>query len=122
MRRAVFSPKDATDAVVELKKAAAGEPASTKKLAAFAGSWGTRTARAADDAAEVPADNMTASFWALVCGDNSAAWSRDPESYRQEAIEERAATRSTVTSRPASNPVPSGASPRCPAVRPCTPT
>ena len=41
------------------------------------------------DATEVPADNMTASFWAVVCGDNSAAWSRDPESYRQDAIEDK---------------------------------
>ncbi|MGW7573974.1 alpha/beta hydrolase [Streptomyces sp. NPDC054765] len=89
MRGAVFTPKDATEAVVELKKAAAGKPASAKKLAAFAGSEGTRTAGAAADAAEAPSDNMTASFWAVVCGDNSAAWSRDPESYRQDAIKDR---------------------------------
>jgi hypothetical protein len=59
--------------------------------APFTGSERTRTADAAGsaDAAEVSADNMTASFWAVVCGDNSAAWSRDPESYRQDAIEDK---------------------------------
>ncbi|MBW8088441.1 alpha/beta fold hydrolase [Streptomyces hygroscopicus subsp. hygroscopicus] len=98
MREAVFSPKYATEGVVELKKAAAGKPASAKKLAAFAGSEGAGSEGAgsegagtagAADAAEVPSDNMTASFWAVVCGDNSAAWSRDPESYRQDAIEDK---------------------------------
>ncbi|MFF0158108.1 alpha/beta hydrolase [Streptomyces sp. NPDC005263] len=102
MRQAVFTPQYATEAIVELKKAAAGEPTSVKKLTAFAGSAGTGTpktgkagkagsgtAGADDDAAEVPSDNMTASFWAVVCGDNSAAWSRDPESYRRDAIEDK---------------------------------
>ncbi|GAA2925623.1 MULTISPECIES: alpha/beta hydrolase [Streptomyces] len=87
MRGAVFSPQEATEAIVELKKAAAGEPASAKKLAAFTGAEGAGTASSA--AAEVPSDNMTASFWAVVCGDNSAVWSRDPESYRQDAIEDK---------------------------------
>ncbi|WP_055546240.1 alpha/beta hydrolase [Streptomyces sp. NBRC 110028] len=89
MRGAVFTPQDATEGIVELKKAAAGEPASAKKLAAFAGAEGTGTAGAAADTAEVPSDNPTASFWAVVCGDNSAAWSRDPESYRRDAIEDK---------------------------------
>ncbi|MFC4466362.1 alpha/beta hydrolase [Streptomyces xiangluensis] len=89
MRGAVFTPQDATEGIVELKKAAAGEPASAKKLAAFAGSEGAGTAGAANDSGEVPSDNMMASFWAVVCGDNSAAWSRDPESYRQDAIEDK---------------------------------
>ncbi|MFC9426126.1 alpha/beta hydrolase [Streptomyces sp. NPDC056987] len=110
MRGAVFTPVYATEGVVELKKAAAGGPASAKKLAPFAGSEragtaGTagaagagvgagaveaaRAAAAASGAVEVPADNMTASFWAVVCGDNSAAWSRDPESYRRDAIEDK---------------------------------
>ncbi|MEV7425786.1 alpha/beta hydrolase [Streptomyces sp. NPDC091212] len=89
MREAVFTPEYATEGVVELKKAAAGEPASARVLAAFAGSEGDGTAGAVADAAEVPSDNMTASFWAVVCGDNSAAWSRDPESYRRDAIEDK---------------------------------
>jgi hypothetical protein len=33
---------------------------------------------------------MSASFWAVVCGDNSAAWSRDPGSYRRDAIRDKA--------------------------------
>ncbi|MFJ9411048.1 alpha/beta hydrolase [Streptomyces sp. NPDC101393] len=86
MRGAVFGPKAATEGVVELKKAAEGKPASAKKLSAFAGS--ERPGRAGA-AAEVPSDNMTASFWAVVCGDNSAAWSRDPQSYRRDAIEDK---------------------------------
>ncbi|MCX4966041.1 alpha/beta hydrolase [Streptomyces sp. NBC_00654] len=88
MRVAVFTPEYATEGVVELKKAAAGRTASVKKLAPFAGSAGTGTADAAD-AAEAPSDNMSASFWAVVCGDNSAAWSRDSESYRRDAIEDK---------------------------------
>lgn len=86
MRGAVFSPQSATEAFVELKKAADGRTASAKKLAAFTGSAGTGTAR---EAAEVPQDNMTASFWAVVCGDNSAAWPRNPERYRQDAIADK---------------------------------
>ncbi|MFJ7062994.1 alpha/beta hydrolase [Streptomyces microflavus] len=86
MRGAVFSPQSATEAFVELKKAADGETASAKKLAAFTGSAGAATAR---KAAEVPQDNMTASFWAVVCGDNSAAWPRNPERYRLDAIADK---------------------------------
>ncbi|MEV5675703.1 MULTISPECIES: alpha/beta hydrolase [unclassified Streptomyces] len=86
MRGAVFFPQEATEAIVELKKAAAGVPASAKKLAAFAGSG---KAGAAGGAAEAPSDNMTASFWAVVCGDNSAAWPRDPETYRREAVQDK---------------------------------
>ncbi|MFJ3475412.1 MULTISPECIES: alpha/beta hydrolase [Streptomyces] len=86
MRGAVFSPQSATEAFVELKKAADGETASAKKLAAFTGSAGTGAAR---EAVEVPQDNMTASFWAVVCGDNSAAWPRNPERYRQDAIADK---------------------------------
>ncbi|MEU4896385.1 alpha/beta hydrolase [Streptomyces sp. NPDC044780] len=83
MRGAVFSVQDGTELVVELKKAAAGEPASAKKLPAPAGA-----ARLAADS-DTPADNGTASFWTVVCNDNSAAWSRDPESYRRDAIEDK---------------------------------
>ncbi|MFF5671932.1 alpha/beta hydrolase [Streptomyces hygroscopicus] len=83
MRGAVFSVKSGTELVVELKKAAAGEPASAKKFPAPAG-----TARLAAGS-DVPPDNGTASFWAVVCNDNSAAWSRDPESYRRDAIADK---------------------------------
>lgn len=84
MRGAVFSPLTATEAFVELKKAADGQPAAAGKLTAFTGN-----VAAARKAAEVPADNMTASFWAVVCGDNSAAWPRNPERYRQDAIADK---------------------------------
>lgn len=86
MRMAVFSPQSATEAFVELKKAADGKPVAPEKLGAFTGSQGRGTA---GTAAEAPADNGSASFWAVVCGDNSAAWSRDPESYRQDAIADK---------------------------------
>ncbi|MFF1699839.1 alpha/beta hydrolase [Streptomyces sp. NPDC058257] len=89
IREAVFTPEAATEGVVELKKAAAGKPTSAKKLAAFAGSEGSGAEGTADDAAEAPSDNAMASLWAVVCGDNSAAWSRDPESYRRDAIEDK---------------------------------
>ncbi|MBW8088895.1 alpha/beta hydrolase, partial [Streptomyces hygroscopicus subsp. hygroscopicus] len=69
MRGAVFSVKSGTELVVELKKAAAGEPASAKKFPA--------------------AETVPASFWTVVCNDNSAAWSRDPESYRRDAIADK---------------------------------
>ncbi|MFJ9048322.1 alpha/beta hydrolase [Streptomyces bacillaris] len=84
MRGAVFSPKSATEAFVELKKAADGQPASAEKATALTGA--TESAR---KAAGVPDDNMTASFWAVVCGDNSAAWPRNPERYRQDAIADK---------------------------------
>lgn len=86
MRAAVFSPQSATEAFVELKKAADGKPVATEKLKAFTGSDERGTAGAA---VETPADNGTASFWAVVCGDNSAAWSRDPGSYRRDAIADK---------------------------------
>ncbi|UQA38344.1 alpha/beta hydrolase [Streptomyces sp. HNA39] len=84
MRGAVFSPKSATEAFVELKKAADGQPASAAKATALTG--GMESAR---KGAGVPDDNMTASFWAVVCGDNSAAWPRNPERYRQDAIADK---------------------------------
>ncbi len=84
MRGAVFSPKSATEAFVELKKAADGKPASAAKATALTGAM-----ESARKAAGVPDDNMTASFWAVVCGDNSAAWPRNPERYRQDAIADK---------------------------------
>lgn len=92
MRSAVFSPLSATEAFVELRKAAEGRPASAKKLARITEGGGAPVpewAGKAALAAETPADNMTAGFWAVVCGDNSAAWSRDPESYRRDAIADK---------------------------------
>ncbi|MET8828467.1 alpha/beta hydrolase [Streptomyces sp. NPDC004610] len=106
MRGLVFTPVTATEAIVELKQAAEGRPASaaaltpfTDPLSAAALTPPTDPVSAAGsgagadtlpDLVEVPADNMTASFWAVVCGDNSAAWSRDPETYREDALADRA--------------------------------
>ncbi|MCX5205588.1 alpha/beta hydrolase [Streptomyces sp. NBC_00237] len=105
MREAAFTPQAASEAVVELKKAAAGKPASAKRLTAFSGSAFGGSQRAGSEKAgseravaegtltaaeaEVPSDNVMASLFAVVCGDNSAAWSRDPESYRRDAIRDR---------------------------------
>ncbi|MFE7114426.1 alpha/beta hydrolase [Streptomyces sp. NPDC057654] len=94
IRAPLFTPKEATEGIVELKKAAAGKPAATKKLAPFArtggaGATGAAGAGAGSEAAKVPSDNTMASFWSVVCGDNSAAWSRDPESYRRDAVEDK---------------------------------
>ncbi|MEV1047854.1 alpha/beta hydrolase [Streptomyces sp. NPDC049916] len=92
MRGAVFSPQYATEAFVELKKAADGKPASAGKAARITeagGTGGPERPGGGRFAAETPADNMTASFWAVVCGDNSAVWSRDPESYRRDAVEDK---------------------------------
>ncbi|MEU0098406.1 alpha/beta hydrolase [Streptomyces sp. NPDC006267] len=87
MRAEFFGPQSATEIFVELKKAADGDPVAPEKPAAFTGPEGRGAAGAG---VEVPADNGSASFWAVVCGDNSAAWSRDPESYRRDAIADKA--------------------------------
>ncbi len=74
LRADFFSPRIAAEAVVDYKKAAEGHPASR---------------RSADRAAEPPADNGSAAFWSVVCGDTSA-WPRDPEQYRRDAIANKA--------------------------------
>ncbi|MFJ6659522.1 alpha/beta hydrolase [Streptomyces sp. NPDC091377] len=91
MRGAVFSPEYASEVLVEVKKAAQGQPVSAEKAEVFTEPQRGGMAGAAAGAApaETPADNMTASFWAVVCGDNSAVWSEDPESYRRDAIEDK---------------------------------
>ncbi|WP_031052664.1 alpha/beta hydrolase [Streptomyces sp. NRRL F-5702] len=86
MRAAVFTPEYATESFVELRNAAAGKAVAPKKLDRF---LRPVAPHAANRAAAAPADNMTASFWAVVCGDNSAAWPRNPESYRRDAIEDK---------------------------------
>ncbi|MFD5202899.1 alpha/beta hydrolase [Streptomyces sp. NPDC058375] len=86
MRAAFFTPKNATEAFVELKNAADGETVAPKKLKEFLRPEQRYVAGAT---AATPADNGTASFWAVVCGDNSAAWSRNPESYRRDAVADK---------------------------------
>ncbi|MEU6079143.1 alpha/beta hydrolase [Streptomyces sp. NPDC047108] len=72
-RSEFFSPKQAAHTVSDLKKAADG-----------------RTVRRGSAApAPQPADNGTASFLAVVCGD-TAAWPRDTEQYRKDSVTEKA--------------------------------
>ncbi len=86
MRWAFFTPRYATEMFVELRNAADGETVAPRKLREFLRPQGRSGAVAS---AATPADNGTASFWAVVCGDNSAAWSRNPESYRRDAIADK---------------------------------
>ncbi|MFI1018068.1 alpha/beta hydrolase [Streptomyces sp. NPDC020965] len=77
MRGSFFSPKEAAELVVMLKKAAAGKPARLGTL--------TQPPRFAPDAE----DNMTSSFWSVVCGDNSAAWPKSTDQYRKDALRDK---------------------------------
>ncbi|MGW0769279.1 alpha/beta hydrolase [Streptomyces sp. NPDC002676] len=86
LRPAFFSPKYAAQAVADLKKAADGHRVSRLSP----GPDVQRTPRRfAASGAAAPADNETAVFWTVVCGD-TAAWPRDPEQYRRDAIRDKA--------------------------------
>ncbi|OYP16883.1 alpha/beta hydrolase [Streptomyces sp. FBKL.4005] len=91
LRQAFFSPQYAAEAVVDLKKAAAGHGSGRSGLLPGgsdpAPRWSASTA--ASSAAQPPADNGSAAFWSVVCGD-TAAWPRDPEQYRRDAIRDKA--------------------------------
>ncbi|MER6839615.1 alpha/beta hydrolase [Streptomyces platensis] len=86
LRRQFFSPQSAAASVVSLKKAADGKP-------------GSRNSATPDDApgphrsaapgGQLPADNASAVFWSVVCGD-TAAWPRDPDQYRRDAVRDKA--------------------------------
>ncbi|GGU98326.1 alpha/beta hydrolase [Streptomyces filipinensis] len=84
LRAEFFSPRSAAEAVVDLKKAADRH---TDSLAPHQ-RLEPRFAKA--PAAQPPADNGSVAFWAVVCGD-TAAWPRDPEQYRRDAIRDKAA-------------------------------
>ncbi|WP_107094935.1 alpha/beta hydrolase [Streptomyces chattanoogensis] len=86
LRRQFFSPKSAAEAVVSLKKAADGKPASRNSLMPNDGP-GARRSAAPDG--KLPADNSSAVFWSVVCGD-TAAWPRHPGQYRRDAIRDKA--------------------------------
>ncbi|MEV5876270.1 alpha/beta hydrolase [Streptomyces sp. NPDC052101] len=86
LRAEFFSPKGAAQSVVELERAADGHAVSGRSLAPEH-QQGSGSASAF--AARTPADNGTAAFWAVVCGD-TAAWPRDPEQYRHDAIRDKA--------------------------------
>ncbi|MFJ4975087.1 alpha/beta hydrolase [Streptomyces coeruleorubidus] len=83
LRGMFFGPREAAEAVVELKKAAAGaSPSADREIRTpepVSPSFG-RT---------VPEDNGDAGFWAVVCAD-TRAWPRDPEQYRKDAIRDKA--------------------------------
>jgi pimeloyl-ACP methyl ester carboxylesterase len=86
LRAEFFSPENAAEAVVDLKKAADGRTVSRPSLVP---DHRQETRRSTSFAAEPPADNGTAAFWTVVCGD-SDAWPRDPEQYRSDAIRDKA--------------------------------
>ncbi|WP_107048454.1 alpha/beta hydrolase [Streptomyces sp. NRRL S-87] len=81
LRGAFFSPKSAAEAVVELKKAAAGQHVGAAALPV--------PPAPARTAAEAPADNGTAVFWAVACGD-TRSWPKDPAQYRRDSIRDKA--------------------------------
>ncbi|MEU0006832.1 alpha/beta hydrolase [Streptomyces sp. NPDC006314] len=87
LRPEFFSPKGAAETVVELKKAADGRPHASRGSAAPDAE--KRQRRSAVPGVHVPEDNGSAAFWAVVCGD-TAAWPRDPEQYRRDAIRDKA--------------------------------
>lgn len=87
LRPAFFSPEYAAQAVVELKKAAAGHATASGRPSAPDPEQTPR--RPAGAAAQVPADNGSAAFWTVVCGD-TPAWPRDPGQYRRDAIRDKA--------------------------------
>ncbi|WP_323449407.1 alpha/beta hydrolase [Streptomyces yaizuensis] len=83
LRATFFDVTAAADRVVELKKAAATP--------------GRRASVTIPRQQERPSfrpmqtlDNVEASFWSVVCADNSAAWSRDTEQYRKDAVRDKA--------------------------------
>ncbi|WP_317441319.1 alpha/beta hydrolase [Streptomyces collinus] len=75
LRAQFFSPEYAAQVVADLKRSAAGHATSRPHPLAAA--------------ARPPADNGTAVFWTVVCGD-TAAWPHDPEQYRRDAVRDRA--------------------------------
>ncbi|MGW6462024.1 alpha/beta hydrolase [Streptomyces sp. NPDC055078] len=72
-RHIFFSAKEAAEQVVQLARAA---------RAATPG-----TAAAAADEPDMQAS--VATLWSVVCGDNSAAWPRDPQQYRRDAVRDK---------------------------------
>ncbi len=86
LRPAFFSPEYAAEAVADLKKAAGGHATPRRSPAPKAQPG---PGRSTAWAAQAPADNESAAFWTVVCGD-TAAWPRDPEQYRRDAIRDKA--------------------------------
>ncbi|MEU5594371.1 alpha/beta hydrolase [Streptomyces sp. NPDC020298] len=86
LRAQFFSPEVAAQSVVDLKKAADGRAVARRSLIP---DDQRNPSRFTTRAAQPPADNGTAVFWSVVCGD-TAAWPRDTEQYRRDAIRNKA--------------------------------
>ncbi|MFE6775630.1 alpha/beta hydrolase [Streptomyces sp. NPDC057702] len=84
-RELFFSVRDGADAIAELKKAADGK--SKPRLARLPGI--TKPATPPTFGVKVAADNGTALFWSILCAD-TRNWSHDPETYRRDAIRDKA--------------------------------
>ncbi|MEV8623611.1 alpha/beta hydrolase [Streptomyces sp. NPDC051079] len=90
-RAVFFDVAYAAEAVVRLKDAAEGRTPAPARRGTPPAPVPSAFARAADapaDAPAVPADNMDAAFWSVVCAD-TRAWPRDPERYRRDAIRDK---------------------------------
>jgi len=86
LRAEFFSPQSAAQSVADYKKAAEGRAPHGRSTAP---DEPQAPSRSGARAAEPPADNGAAVFWSVVCGD-TAAWPRDPEQYRRDAIRDKA--------------------------------
>ncbi|MEO3978365.1 alpha/beta hydrolase [Streptomyces sp. CAU 1734] len=95
LRAEFFTPKTAAAMVVEVKKAAAGKKSTAKRLLGSAEKPGlyTRTTEAVRSSlmpGGIPYDNSDAVFWAVACGDNTAAWPADRMQYAADATRDKA--------------------------------
>ncbi|MFE7131437.1 alpha/beta hydrolase [Streptomyces sp. NPDC057638] len=86
IRQALFYPRDAAQAIRDLKKVA-DQPAA-KRSGAIAPSL-IRPAAPRWAAIDPALENMEASFWAVACGDNTAAWPKDSAQYRKDALRDK---------------------------------
>ncbi|MET8451706.1 alpha/beta fold hydrolase [Streptomyces sp. NPDC005209] len=86
LRQQFFSPQSAAETVVDFKRAADGHRVSHRSLTPDSRPVPRRFVASA---AQPPADNGSAAFWTVVCGD-TAAWPRDVEQYRRDAIRDKA--------------------------------
>ncbi|MFI8104619.1 alpha/beta hydrolase [Streptomyces sp. NPDC086023] len=84
-RAVFFSVRDAAEFVSALQQAADG----SRQVRLPAGVLPEQQPAADRPAAGVPEDNGTAAFWSVLCGD-TAAWPRDPEQYRRDAVRDKA--------------------------------
>ncbi|MET9608497.1 alpha/beta fold hydrolase [Streptomyces sp. NPDC006512] len=95
LRGLFFSPAQAAPLIAALKAAAEGTPrppgltVPDLKKALESARHAAPTASRVANAPEPPADNSTAAFWAVVCGD-TAAWPRDPGQYARDAARDKA--------------------------------